>query len=250
MNSNFTCIIVDDEEYAIGLLSESIKGLYNNIDIIGTYTSWKDGLDALREVKADILFLDISIGGKNGMDLLKLVPNTEMEIIFVTAYSEYALEAFKFSATGYLVKPVGDKDLSMAVDKAIERIKNKRAAKSSPATAMPLVNTRVAIPNGKAVNYFDIDDIIYLEAVSNYTKVVTRNSEILSTLNFGKYNYLLEIFPFFSAHRSFIINLNSVIRYESPGVVIMSNKVEIPLSRSVREDFLKRFNNMHGKLEN
>jgi two-component system LytT family response regulator len=247
MSNTYSCIIVDDEEYAIGLLAESISGLYNNIDIIGKYTSWDEGLEAIKSSKADILFLDVSINGKNGMDILKMVPNVEMEIIFVTAYSEYALEAFKYSATGYLVKPVGDKDLSIAIDKAIERIKNKRNAKLN--SSGTLGSNKVAIPSGKGVNYFDVNEIIYFEAVANYTKVVTRTGDILSNANIGKYAYLSDTFPFFAAHRSYIINLNCVVRYESPGIVIMTNKVEIPLSRSVREDFLNRFNNIHSKME-
>ncbi len=246
-NTNYSCIIVDDEEYAIGLLAESISGLYNNIEIAGKYTSWDEGLEAIKASKADILFLDVSINGRNGMDILKMVPNIDMEIIFVTAYSEYALEAFKYSATGYLVKPVGDKDLSIAIDKAIERIKNKKTAKLN--TGTPLASNKVAIPSGKGVNYFDVNEIIYLEAVANYTKVVTRSSEILSSANIGKYSYLSDGYPFFAAHRSYIINLNCVVRYESPGIVIMTNKMEIPLSRSVREDFLNRFNNINTRQE-
>lgn len=249
MDNTYSCLIIDDEEYAIGLLSEGIKSLYNNIEVTGTYTSWKDGLDALRTTKADILFLDISIGGQSGIELLKMVPVHEMEIIFVTAFSEYALEAFKYSATGYLVKPVGDKELSIAIDKALERIRNRKAAKINTAATLPLVNNKVAIPSGKGVNYFNINEIIYLEAVSNYTKVVTRTTEVLSSANIGKFNYLLDIFPFFNAHRSYIINLNCVVRYETPGVIIMSNKAEIPLSRSVKDEFLKRFNNIHTRSE-
>lgn len=248
MLNTFSCIIIDDEEYAIGLLTESIKGLYNNIEIVGTYTSWKDGLDALRVIKADILFLDISIGGKNGMDILKLLPNNEMEIIFVTAYTEYALEAFKYSATGYIVKPIGDKELSIAVDKAIERIKNKKSARHNISAPVQLANSKIGVPNGKGVNYYDYNEIIYLEAVTNYTKVVTKSGEILSSNNIGKFNYLMDGLPFCNVHRSYIINLNCVARYEAPGIIIMSNKVEIPLSRGAREDFLNRFNSIQAKL--
>lgn len=249
MLQTYSCIIIDDEEYAIGLLSESLKGLYNNIEVVGTYTEWKDGLDALRVIKADILFLDISIGGKNGMDILKLVPTAEMEVIFVTAYSEYALEAFKYSATGYIVKPVGDKELSIAVDKAIERINNKKTARQNVSAPMQLANFKIGVPNGKGVNYFDVNDIIYMEAVSNYTKVVTRTGEILSSNNIGKFNYLMDGLPFCIVHRSYIINLNCVSRYEAPGIIFMSNKVEIPLSRSAREDFLNRFNSLQPKID-
>lgn len=246
MNNTFSCFIIDDEEYAIGLLSESIKSLYNNVKITGTFTTWKQGLDALRTLKADILFLDISIGGKNGMDILKIVPSLESEIIFVTAYSEFALEAFKFSATGYIVKPAGDEALSMAVDKAIERINNKRMAKNA-SIGPRHSNSKIGIPSGKGVSYFDVDDIIYFEAVNNYTKVVTKHSEMLSSYNIGKYKGLLDM-PFFHVHRSYIVNINFITRYEAMGMIIMANRKEIPVARNSREEFLKLFANMHSNV--
>jgi len=248
MNNTFTCIIIDDEEYAIGLLSESIKGLYSNIKIIGTYTTWKDGLEAVRNIKSDILFLDISVSGKNGMDILKLVPPLDSEIIFVTAYSEYALDAFKYSATGYIVKPAGDAELSNAVDKAMERIKNKRLAQQRGLTSKP-INSKIGIPCGKGINYFDADEIIFFEAVNNYTRVVTKNTELVSSYNIGKYMQLLERGPFYHVHRSYIVNLNYVVRYEATGIVIMQNKKEIPVARNFREDFLKLFTNMRSNFE-
>lgn len=241
MNSQFTCIIIDDELHAIGLLAECLKGLYNNIEIIGTYTSWKDGVEAARNVKADIVFLDISIEGKNGMDILKIVPQIESEIIFVTAYAEYALDAFKFSASGYIVKPVGDTELSHAVNKAMDRARNKKLIKQH--TAIP-INSKIGIPSGKGINYYNVDEIIYLEAVNNYTKVVTKTGELTSSYNIGKFKEILGL-PFFHVHRSYIVNLNYVIRYEAAGTVTMNNKKEIPIARNTRDSFLKIFTSLN-----
>ncbi len=240
MKTMYSCIIVDDEEYAIGLLEESIKELYGNVNIIGRYTRWKDGLEAIRNMNADILLLDISIEGRNGMDILKMLPNLETEVIFVTAYSEYAIEAFKVSAAGYLVKPVSDTDLSRMIDRCIERIKNKKAAKLLVGGQVP-VNSKIGIPNGNGVNYFDPNDILYFEAVNNYTKVVGRNFELMSSYNLGKYSYLQDERSFYQVHRSYIVNLNSITRYESSGTLIMSNKKEIPVARNFKEGFLKLF---------
>jgi two-component system LytT family response regulator len=248
MNNAFTCIIIDDEEYAIGLLSESIKGLYSNLNIIGCYRTWKDGLEAVRSQNADIIFLDISIGGKNGMDILKIIPSIESEIIFVTAYSEYALEAFKYSATGYIVKPVGDEALGKAINKAIERIKNRRLATKAQKQQQHLPS-KIGIPSGKGISYFSVEDIIYFEAVNNYTKVVMKTTEITSSYNIGKYKAVLDDQPFYHVHRSYIVNLNFVTRYEAVGLVIMSNKKEIPVSRNAREEFLKLFTSLQAETD-
>lgn len=238
----YTCIIIDDEHHAIGLLTARLKTLYNNIEVIGTYTSWTDGLEAMRSNTADIVFLDISIGDKNGIDLLTLVPALESEVIFVTAYAEYALQAFRLAASGYIVKPIGDIELNLAVNKVTERIRNKRLAKMHNAGA---VHLKIGIPSGNGINYYNTNDIIYFEAVNNYTRLVMHNGELTSSYNIGKIGTLLEGLPFYQLHRSYIVNLNHIVRYEGSGVVIMVNKKEIPVARSAKEGFLKMFNSLN-----
>lgn len=239
MKHEFTCIIVDDEEDVIGLLAATISDLYSNVNIIATYSRWNDALEALRSNKPDILFLDISIGGKNGMDILKLVPGIESEVIFVTAYSEYAVDAFKLLAAGYLLKPVNEADLCHAMDRAISGITHRRLASQTHAGAAP--GSKILVPNGKGFNFCDANDILYLEAINGCTKIVTKESELLSSYNLGKYNHILENKGFFHVHRSYIVNVGFVTRYESNGVITMSNKKEIPVARNFRDEFLSLF---------
>jgi len=247
MDKKFTCIIIDDELPAIGLLSESLMGLYDNIVITGTYTTWKDGLAAVRNTTADILFLDISIEGKNGMDILKIVPDLDCEIVFVTAFAEHALKAFNFAASGYVVKPIGDAELNTAVNKAMERVLHKRLARQhNNAGADTHKPSKIGIPSGKGINYYNAEDILYFEAVNNYTKVITKTGELTSSYNIGKFESMLENQPFYQIHRSYIVNLNYVTRYEAAGSVIMTNKKELPVARGSREDFLKRFSNLQS----
>ncbi len=240
MQNNFTCIVIDDEPDAIEMLTDSIKGLFINVNIIGTYTSWTDALIAIRQQKADMLFLDISMPEKNGIDLLKLIPDVESEIIFTTAYSEYAIDAFKFSATGYLLKPIDDAELLKAVNKAIERIRYKKAAKKE--STYKNIDTKIGIPNNKGIDYVSISDIIYLESVNKCTKIVTKNSQLVSSFNIGRFKNLTEHLQFFQVHRSFIVNINCIIRYESTGNIIMTNNKEVPVSRNVKDEFLSLFN--------
>ncbi len=239
MKNNFTCIIVDDEPKAIGLLSECLKSLYNNIEIIGSYTSWTEALPALRTQECDILFLDVSMPGKTGMELLGLVHGADYEIIFVTAHSEFALNAFKFSPSGYVLKPVDDKELTIAVDKAIERIQYKRLAKhgSKPAAG----GTKIGIPNNTGVDYVNINDIIYVEAVNSCTKVVTKNGEIISSYSLNRFWVILEKHSFYQVQRSYIANLDCIRKYMIRGSIIMVNGDELPVSKNVREDFLLKF---------
>src|SRR6185436_17189037 len=106
MKNNIQCIIVDDEPKAIGLLSECLKSLYDNIEIAGAFTSWNLALPALRSSPCDLVFMDVSMPGKTGMELLDLVHGASYEIIFITAHSEFALSSFKFAPSGYVLKPI------------------------------------------------------------------------------------------------------------------------------------------------
>ena len=246
MINTFRCIIIDDEDHAIGLLTESLKSLYPNIEIAGAYSSWKDGLQAIRTQNADIIFLDISLDGKSGMDLLNYAPAVDSEIIFITAYTEYALEAFKFSATGYIVKPIKDEQLSVAVNKAIERIKHKRLASMNADTTGALQN-KIGIPGNNGIDYINVKDIMYFEAVQGYTKVVTINGDILTSYRIGKFKKIQYTNSFFQVHRSYIVNPDYILRYNSTGMIILKNKTEVPVARNMRDEFLRLFNTVSGK---
>ena len=239
--NKYSCIIIDDEWHAIELLKLLINMLNSNLEIINTYTSWSKAVEGLRSIECDILFLDISIEGKNGMDLLKLVPDLQSEVIFTTAYSDYAINAIKLSPCGYLLKPIDEIELGITIDKAISRLQQKRLAKQQ---AAPVVE-KVGIYNNKGIDYVDVKDIIYFESINQYTKVVTLETEFISSYHLGKFNNITDNYPFYKVHRSYVINLNYILRYETTGIVILSNKKEIPVSRNLRNDFLKIFDAAH-----
>ena len=142
--NNYTCIIVDDEQDAVDLLIARLGYLYKDIEVMGYYNNWEEALHALRIKTPDILFQDISMPEKTGMDLLKLLPDLQSEIIFTTAYSEFAFEAFKFSATGYILKPVEDSELTKAINKAVERINYKRHSKQDE-NKKQVVNSKIGL---------------------------------------------------------------------------------------------------------
>ncbi len=240
MQDKYRCIIIDDEEYAVDLLVSRLLILNKNVEVIHTYTDWTNALEGLRQYECDILFLDISMRERSGMDLLKLMPGIKSEVIFVTAYSEYAINAFKLSATGYVLKPIDDVDLAQALNRAIENVQTKRlAARTIVPNAVP---NKIGIPNQKSIVYVDTNDILYLEATNTYTKLVMKNEDLLCSYNLGKYKPLLPESIFYQIHRSYIVNLNYISRYENAGYIIMHNRQEIPVSKNIREEFLKLFN--------
>lgn len=240
MSNNYNCIIVDDEQDAIELLSDMIGQLYKNITIAGTYQHWVPALEAMRKPDNDLIFLDISLPGKNAMDLLRLLPDLQSEIIFITAYEQYAIDAFKFSTSGYLLKPVNELALADAISKALERVNMKRLALKQKDGAS-LINSKIGIPNNHGIDYVNVGDILYLESINRCTKIVTASTTYVSSYHLGKFREEVKSDRFFQVHRSFIINLNFILRYEVTGIIIMTNKAEIPVSRSVKNEFLKIF---------
>lgn len=240
MNENISCMIVDDEPLAIALLKEQLSHIFRDIRIIATCTHWEDALDTLRHTSPDILFMDISMPGKTGMELLRLLPALDSELIFTTAHDEYALEAFRFTASGYLLKPVLDSDLSITVNRAIEHVQNKRMARMAGGTTTPLSN-RIGIPNRHGIDYVNIQDILYLESVNKCTRIVTVQKEHTSLSALIKFRMLTDHYHFIQVHRSFIINLDRISRYETSGLVTMCNKQDIPVARTFRNDLLRQF---------
>jgi len=246
MLRDIKCIIIDDEPKAIDLVRQRLNILFPDIMVAGTFTEWEKGLDALKNTSIDILFLDISMPQKSGLDLLKLFPKINFQVIFITAHSNFAVDAIKFSAVGYVLKPIDDYELSFAVNKALERI-NANTAPVIP-TADPAGNKQIAngsikigIPNLKGIDYINSEDILYFESVNKYTKVVTREHSLLSSYNLGEFKKLVENDHFFQVHRSYVINLLRVRRYETSGTVVMEDNMQIPVAKTIRTEFLNLF---------
>lgn len=239
MKNQLRCIIVDDEQDAIDLLSARLQLLFKEIIIAGTYLQWQEALPVLRSGQPDIVFMDISMPEKNGLDLLRLVPEINAEVIFVTAHEQYALSAFRLAASGYILKPVDDVELSAAVSKAAERLRHRKTASGRPVS--------IGIPNHKGIDYVRMEDIQYFESVSGYTRVVTTDTDIFSSFSIGKFKAIANTDYFYQVHRSYIVNLNYIRRYLSSGEVVMQNDKEIPVSKNFREDFLSVFNTLSSK---
>lgn len=239
----YACVIVDDEPKAISLLKEMLQIVNPSLQVVSEYTSWNKALEGLRQDTFDLLFLDISMQGRNGMDLLRCMPDLEAEVIFVTAHSDYALDAFRLSASGYLLKPINEIELAVTLNKALERIDYKKASQNERYNTM---NNKIGISGNHAISYVDISDIVHLEAFNSYTRVHTNKETIVSSYNLGRFKELLPAPPFFQVHRSFMVNLNYIKQYKPSGSVIMDNSTEIPISKNVREEFLSVFKIVAG----
>lgn len=241
-------IIIDDEPDSVKLLQLQLAQHCPEIEITGTFTSSVKALAAIEKLEPDLIFLDIEMPVMNGFELLEKILHLPFSVIFITAYNQYALKAFRFNAVDYLVKPVDVNDLTEAVAKATKRVK-------PTATQLSLLQkqlrgepaTRIAIPGQQGgINFIDLNDIIYSEASNNYSKLILADgNRFLISKTLKDVQEVLEEEQFLRVHRQYIINLNHVKQFNrNEGVLTMDNGDHIPIARNQKERLIERYRSL------
>lgn len=240
-----TAILIDDERKALAILKNKIERLCPNISIIGETKSPTEGLNLIKQLKPQLVFLDIAMPEMSGFDLLKEIKNPDFEIIFATAFDNYAIEAIDHCAIGYLVKPIDNQDLVKTVNKAIQNINDKTALEKNKLLienlgVLKLQNQKIVIPSQEGLEFVKISDIVCCEGTNGYTTIhLPYKKTILSSNSIGHFNKLLENQNFYLVHKSHLINLDYIEKYLNEGYVILTNNIKIPVSRNRRTDFLE-----------
>ncbi|NRD21385.1 response regulator transcription factor [Winogradskyella eckloniae] len=243
--SKIKAILVDDEISNLKGLELKVNKLFPEIKILKAYQKPEDALKGILELKPDLLFLDIEMPRINGFELLSKLNNIDFQVIFVTAYSEYALEAIKKSAIDYVLKPIDNDDLVLAVNKAKHVIYDKRQSDTN-SKMVRLLNdviensNKIIIPTAKGVSFIPQDEVLHLEGYEGYTKIHLQDNVIISSYNLGKFEKNLST-KFFKCHKSHIINLEKVRSFENEGYVVLENSIRIPISRANKKVFLSLF---------
>ncbi|MCB9046028.1 MAG: response regulator transcription factor [Chitinophagales bacterium] len=237
MPGSITCVIVDDEVKAGQLLADMLLQLYPEICLLGVYNTWDSALAGIRANKPNVLFLDISMPEKTGFELLELLPENQSEVIFVTAHPEFALDAFNFDVCDYILKPASHKKLLNSVSRAIKRLENKGLIQKE--SNHGALSSKIGVPDQSGVKYINVDDILFLESVNGCAKVVMKEGHIVSSYHLSRFYEVLNKRSFVQVHRSYIVNVAHVTRYDSSGTVIMDNDISIPVSRNHKDNFLK-----------
>ncbi|HEX7847403.1 MAG TPA: LytTR family DNA-binding domain-containing protein [Chitinophagaceae bacterium] len=242
-------VIVDDEMDGIHTLQKMLARHCPQVKLISSFSNAVTAAKEISAVQPDLLFLDIQMPGKTGLELLAELPERNFEVVFVTAYNEYMLQALQFSAVDYLLKPVDEDRLIEAVERAGQRLKEGRREKQSDALLYNIekagkpLEMRLCLPTFKGFLIVKLEEIIYCEAERSYTvfhladgKTLTVSKPLLD------YDNMLKDAGFFRVHKSFLINLVHVREYHrgEGGFVIMNNKAEIEVSRRKKELFLEQ----------
>ena len=241
--TNINCILVDDEIASLKNLERKINQFFPNLTILDKFQKPEDAILFLNTNEVSLVFLDIQMPRINGFELLTTVKNVDFKVIFVTAYNEYALEALKKSAIDYILKPIDDDDLKVAIQKTIKIIDEENESTHNKELLELLQESisnqkKLLVPNEKGFSVIDQNDILYLEGYDGYTKInIDPERQIISSYGLGKYEQKLNA-NFFKTHKSYIVNLNKIIEFEKEGYVVLSNNVRIPISKKSKNELL------------
>lgn len=242
-------IIIDDEERARTTLSSLLKDYCKNVEIIESCSNVPEGVLSINKLRPQLVFLDIEMPEYNGFELLSFFREVDFEIIFVTAYNEYALKAFEVSAIDYVLKPVDIDKLKSAVEKAEKKLSgfdmHARLDVLKESFKTEQFN-KIALPVSEGLLFVDTSDIVYLEADGAYTEVWLRNgSKIVVSKKIKFFEDVLYKRPnFFRSHRSYIVNINFIKKYnKSDNALTLDNGKTVIISRDRKSEFENQLKN-------
>jgi len=245
-------IIVDDEKDARINTLNIVNSVCKNLKVVATAENVKDGVQKIKEFNPDLVLLDVDMPDGSGFDLLHQLMPVSFMVIFITAYSEHAVKAIKFNALDYIVKPLDEEELLLAVNKAEvnqqEKLRNIKLQNLLNEIDKP-DELRVAVATADNIYFISPDEIIRIEADANYSHIhLTDNSKIMVSKPLKEYADLLEDNNFFRSHQSHLVNLKYIKKYNKRdgGSIILTNKEMIPISTRKRDKLMEAFKNYKG----
>jgi len=246
-NKILNAVIVEDEPKNATLLKKMLEMYCPQIQICGEANAVEIAASVIKQVNPDIVFLDIEISGGNAFQLLDILQPVKFDVIFVTAYDSYLLQAIKYSALDYIFKPVSIKELIAAVNKSLEKSNDHNIAGQ---IQLLLQNTAaktqssISLPTSFGFYVMPVQNIIRCEARGNYTVFYTTDGKShTASKTMKEYEDILPADIFFRAHHSHLININFIHKYHKgkSGVIEMTDKSAIPLAARRRNEFLSIF---------
>lgn len=239
-------IIVEDERHSRETMIKLLDEFCSNVKVIGTAATVKEAVTLINMTDPDVVFLDIELHSGTGFDVLNEVDKIDFNIVFTTAYEQYAVKAIKMSSLDYLLKPINYQELQEAVEKA-KKIKNEATYSQQVSTLIDNLNgeekkAKICLATSEGFEFFDIEEIIYCKANGAYTQFIMENGKkLLVSKNLKEYENILNSSKFMRIHNSFLVNLKKVKKFikADGGYVIMQNDDHITISSKKKEIFVE-----------
>ncbi|MGB5781186.1 MAG: LytTR family DNA-binding domain-containing protein [Eudoraea sp.] len=237
-------VIIEDESSSREILRNYLAKYCKNVNVLGEAASVKEGLELLAQTQPDVVFLDVEMPFGNAFDLLDQLPERSFETVFVTAYNSYALEALNNHAAYYLMKPINIDELIKSVSYVTE-IKEKENALENRILKSKLnkAEGKITLPQQDGFQVLNISEILYCKADDNYTEIFLENKKFVVSKTLKYFEEALADYPFARIHKSYLVNVNEVIKYRKGkgGSVIVSNGKELLVSASKKKQLLSYF---------
>ena len=237
-------IIIDDEKHCRKILNWAVKKKCPTVEIVAECQSGTEGIEAIQKYRPDLIFLDIEMRDMSGFQMLEKIDSIDFEIIFTTAYDQFAINAFKVSAVDYLLKPIDENDLATAVKKLEKRQEDPISVKQIEFLLTQLQknlgdhDTSIAVPSSSGLEFIEIENIIYCQSDSNYTHIHLKKSKpMIVSKTLKDIEEMLPKSAFFRVHHSFTVHLKHIKRYlkADGGYLVMSNGDTVKVARSKKE---------------
>ena len=240
-------IIVDDEKRARNYLRGILEDQFKKIEIIGEADGVEAGIQLVKELTPELIFLDVQMQDGTGFDFLAKINRSKFHVIFISAYDRFAITAIKFSAVDYLLKPVESVDLGLALEK-VNNTKLTNEVQNKLDLLLNNVNKieKIALPSLNGIEFVRIENIVRCESDNNYTNFyLTSGEKIVVSKTLKEFEDMLEGKGFFRTHKSHIINLAYLKKYikGEGGIAVMEDGSEIAVSRRRKEEFLEVLSN-------
>ncbi len=241
-------LIIDDEELSRETISAIVRQYCEKTAVIGEAGSVREGLKAIKELKPDVILLDIQLGDGSGFELLRMAGPVHAFVIFITAYEEYAIKAFKTAALDYLLKPVDIGELQAAIQKAKDQKQrsNIEAQLNILLTNFNQVavgsNQKIVLKTNEQMHILSSNEIMHIEAEGNYTKFYLVNRKtILVSKTLKEYEEILDKGIFVRIHQSHIVNMSYASRFDkrNGGFLILKDNTALPVSTRKKDDLIQ-----------
>lgn len=229
----YKCFIVDDEPLALNVIEQHLSK-FSQFEVCGKSTDPVDALSQIKFLQPDLIFLDIEMPGITGLDLIASIRH-KPEIIITTAYREYAVEGFELNVLDYLVKPIPFNRFYQAIDKFLEQ-------NMMQATA-PLTDERacILVKADRKTLRITLDDILYVEGVKDYVKIVLPAQKITTKISIGNFFKILPKDQFIQVHKSFLVAKNKIRAFSAHDIEI--GDLVVPIGRTYKDEFLREMSN-------
>lgn len=242
-------LIIDNDSSIREGLTSLLKKLCPQITDIKEADGVVSGLRAIDDIKPEIVFLDVEMDDGTGFDLVQKLGSYNFQLIFITAHNKYAVNAFKFSAIDFLLKPIDPMDLVLSVNKALSQKKNRDLEQQvklleeslQNINSLKIQDRKIALNDGNVIHYVKINDIIYCQADGSYTVFHLVNSKkIMVSKLLKEYEDLFSDFSFLRTHHSYLINTSKISKFDKTegGQLIMEENHSVPVSARKKEQVL------------